>query len=282
MKPVVELSPNTAAMQPNARTVAHLSRAAKLRREGEWEAAIAELEATISEATTATTNEIQQRVMLAVALSDLYVARGRTDDARVLLANEEAHAAQLLQSTQATDAPAEKRLLQNLRTQLRDRHTQVSLVGRAAPEISIARWLSGEPTSLATQRGRVVLLEFWATWCRPCQAMFPKLKALHDEHHERGLSILALTRFYMAYGGSAEAQASEIEIMRAAVRAADLEFPAGVAEDERTQNLYGATALPTLALIDRRGTVRCYGHFAGETGDAAFDETLQACLNESV
>ncbi|RIK57579.1 TlpA family protein disulfide reductase, partial [candidate division KSB1 bacterium] len=50
---------------------------------------------------------------------------------------------------------------------------------------------SGETISLASQRGRVVLINFWATWCGPCQEELPELARLQSKYRERGLSILA-------------------------------------------------------------------------------------------
>jgi hypothetical protein len=82
----------------------------------------------------------------------------------------------------------------------------------------------------------------------------------------------------MAYRATADSQEEELELMRKVVREQDLGFRVGVAEDERTQELYGATGLPTLALVDRRGVVR-YAHFGGGV-DPKFNEILMKCLDE--
>jgi thiol-disulfide isomerase/thioredoxin len=126
-------------------------------------------------------------------------------------------------------------------------------------------------------RGQVVLLEFWATWCKPCHEMFPKLKELQAAHEERGLRVLALTRHYMAYGADQTARAEELNLIRGFIAERGVEFAVGVAEDERLQTLYGATGLPAVALIDRRGTVR---YRFGGGGDAAFNQILEECLAE--
>jgi thiol-disulfide isomerase/thioredoxin len=159
---------------------------------------------------------------------------------------------------------------------LRDRARQVELLGRTAPEISVKTWINGEATSLEDLRGRVVLLEFWATWCKPCGEMFPKLRELDEQYRSRGLEVIALTRHYMAYRATAETQGEELELMRKVVREHGLRFRVGVSEDERTQDSYGATGLPMLALIDRKGFVR-YAHFGGGV-DPKFDEILKLCL----
>jgi thiol-disulfide isomerase/thioredoxin len=178
---------------------------------------------------------------------------------------------------QATGSAAEKRMANADRVQIRDLVIQLNLIGQTAPEIAVTQWIGGAGASLAELRGQVVLLEFWATWCKPCHEMFPKLKALNDEHAARGLNILALTRHYLAYGGGDNSRAEELELIRQFVAERDVPFPVGVAEDERLQALYGATGLPAIALIDRRGLVR---YRFGSGGDALFQQVLQECLDE--
>ena len=115
----------------------------------------------------------------------------------------------------------------------------------------------GQPTTLAEQRGRVVMLEFWARWCRPCLATFPMLGDLHRRYHEHGLTILALTRYGPAPADDPAAQrVSERNAIRQAVADRGLDIAIGIAPDGRLQQRYGAIGMPTFALVDRTGTVR--------------------------
>ncbi|MCX7846770.1 MAG: TlpA family protein disulfide reductase [bacterium] len=63
------------------------------------------------------------------------------------------------------------------------------------PEINAARWLNTDvhPVSLASLKGKVVVLEFWATWCPPCRASIPHLVELHEKYKHEGVVIIALT-----------------------------------------------------------------------------------------
>jgi thiol-disulfide isomerase/thioredoxin len=268
-------------VSPQDRVAAYLARARELGRggEGDLSAATSELEAAMT-ATRATPYEIefQTRVELALALGELYVSAGELDKARGMLGEEAAFTEKIFQIMQATGTPAQKRAAAGGRVQVRDRARQVALIGQSAPEIAIKDWINGEPATLAALRGRVVLLEFWATWCKPCQEMFPKLKELDEQYRARGLDVIALTRHYFARRDTASSEAEELELMRSIILKHELDFRVGVAEDERTQDLYGATGMPTLALIDRAGVVR-YAHFGGGE-DSKFHALLAQCLDE--
>jgi len=68
--------------------------------------------------------------------------------------------------------------------------------GGQAPEISAAQWYNvpgGETTSLAALRGKVVVVEFWATTCRPCRKSIPRLNELHARYAPRGVVIIGLS-----------------------------------------------------------------------------------------
>ena len=65
-------------------------------------------------------------------------------------------------------------------------------VGHAAPAL-IARQFDGQLLDLAAQRGHVVLLNFWASWCVPCREEMPQLDALAHEFHDRGLIVIGLS-----------------------------------------------------------------------------------------
>jgi thiol-disulfide isomerase/thioredoxin len=205
-----------------------------------------------------------------MALTDLYLAAGRTDRARMSLAEEAAFTDRIYQMLRRTGTPHQVRAASAGRLQVRDRLTQVALLGQPAPEIEIAEWVQGQPTTLAEQRGRVVLLEFWAHWCRPCLVLFPKLRDLHARYAQRGLTILALT----CSGGfppetspeqQAELRSRERESITQAIADRDLEFAVGIAPDGRLQRQYGAQGIPALTLVDRGGVVR----FASGSGDDA-------------
>lgn len=245
-----------------------IDEADRLRSRGELEAAASELEKSLQAARdTPYEVEFATRIQLGMTLADVYLALNRQEDAVAFLADETAFAEKISAIMQATGTLNQKRSAMSGYLQIRDRAAQIGLLGKPAPEINLKVWLNGGPTTLTDLHGRIVLIEFWATWCKPCQEMFPKLTALYDQESKHGLEIIAITRHYMAYKGSLETRNEELDLMRATLHKHGVKFPVAVAEDESLQRIYGANGLPTLVLIDRQGVVR----YAGPGGeDPAF------------
>jgi thiol-disulfide isomerase/thioredoxin len=219
------------------------------------------------------------RVLLGLALADTYLDAGQRELAHRLLLDESGHAEQVCQSIRLNGPPDQLRAAEAGRLQIRDRAAQIELLDREAPEIEVADWMLGEATSLAALRGKVVLLEFWATWCRPCLELLPSMTMLHQEYAERGLEIVALTRYEQAPPDAdpAEARARERDLVRTVIAGRGLAFRVGIAPDARVQQRYGAMGVPTLALIDRTGRVRLC---ASGGDEAALEAAIVDCLKE--
>jgi thiol-disulfide isomerase/thioredoxin len=141
------------------------------------------------------------------------------------------------------------------------------LVGTAAPELAIARWLEGRQKNLGELRGKVVLLDFWAMWCGPCVTAFPHLRAYQSKYGSKGLEIIGVTRFY----GRSDTEESlardqELKSLQSYKTAHQLTYPfaVGKMDDVTNEERYGVIGLPTVVLIDRRGHVRHVKRGGGE------------------
>lgn len=129
--------------------------------------------------------------------------------------------------------------------------------GTRAPAFA-TRTLAGKPLSLASLRGKVVLLDYWATWCGPCRMATPTLRGLHQKFHARGFSVV----------GMSMDQADTAAQVAPFVRAMHMTYPVtlSLAANARAQSAYHANALPSQYLIDKKGIVRWsqMGYSVGE------------------
>jgi cytochrome c biogenesis protein CcdA/thiol-disulfide isomerase/thioredoxin len=142
-----------------------------------------------------------------------------------------------------------------------------------APEIKgIQDWINSDPLTLASLRGKVVLIDFWTYSCINCQRTQPYLNMWYDKYKNDGFVII---------GAHAPEFAFEKvpENVRKAVKEANIKYPVALDNDFTTWNAYKNQFWPAKYLIDKDGQVR-YTHF----GEGNYDETesaIQTLLKES-
>lgn len=173
--------------------------------------------------------------------------------------------------------PGEQRLVMH---ELQRKQKQLRLQGEIAPEITIARWIDQQPVKLSDLRGRVVLLDFWATWCGPCIAAFPHLTDWHEKYKERGLIILGLTMYYGQAEGQNVDKDYEFGFLERFKKMHRLPYGLAVAANEDNHRNYGVQGIPTTIIIDRQGIVRYIGTGTGGNNDRQVAEMLEKLMGE--
>ncbi len=142
---------------------------------------------------------------------------------------------------------------------LKRRETHYKLLGQAALELTnVDLWLPGKARLVADMKGKVVLLDFWAMWCGPCFEVFPALREWSEDFNKDGLEIFGVTRYYGLEVGAKDKPA-EIALLKEFRIKNGLSYDIAIASDQTVQMQYGATALPTAVLIDRKGIIRYIG-----------------------
>jgi cytochrome c biogenesis protein CcmG, thiol:disulfide interchange protein DsbE len=112
-----------------------------------------------------------------------------------------------------------------------------------APPLVLTR-LDGQPFDLAKLRDKVVLINFWATWCAPCRKEFPLLGAFYRRYHDRGLEVIAI---------SIDRSGDMDKVRR---QMASIAYPVAVLKDIAVNGIGKPEGVPVTYVIDTSGVVR--------------------------
>lgn len=131
----------------------------------------------------------------------------------------------------------------------------------------VGRDIDGEPVRLKDYEGKVILLDFWASWCEPCIIEFPNLVKLRERHHDAGFEIIGINMDAKVH--KAEKFLDKHE---------EIDWPNVLdvlAEDDPVSDKYGVVPLPASFLVDRKGVIRYVDIFGDQLAKA-----VEALLEE--
>lgn len=126
--------------------------------------------------------------------------------------------------------------------------------GQPAPALT-ATLLDGSRFELQKQRGHVVLISFWATWCSPCRLEMPELDRLYRRYHDAGLDVLGISM------DDSDDRKAVQDFTR------PFAFPVALQDDADFDGLGRIWAVPLLFVVDRQGVLQVDGRPAMQAGD---------------
>ncbi|MBX3096024.1 MAG: TlpA family protein disulfide reductase [Fimbriimonadaceae bacterium] len=129
--------------------------------------------------------------------------------------------------------------------------------GKAAPKIEVETWFSGEAPNLTN---KVILLDFWATWCGPCRATIPELNEWQEKFKD-DLVIIGLSN-------------EKPETISEFMKSTEMHYAVATDEQRRTGNTVGVKGIPHAMVISKDGIVRWQG-FPGLAADPLTTEKME-------
>jgi cytochrome c biogenesis protein CcmG, thiol:disulfide interchange protein DsbE len=142
-----------------------------------------------------------------------------------------------------------------LRSRLNKRIDILTLTGSAAPELAIEDFIGDRPPTLASLKGKPIMLFLWAEWCGDCKAQQGALARARKRHAAEGIQFVALTRYYDEEANRAAEKARVESVWKTAYAdVGSIPIVISTASMER----YGGSSTPTFVFVDRAGVVREY------------------------
>jgi peroxiredoxin len=121
---------------------------------------------------------------------------------------------------------------------------RMNFVGEPAPEFGSLKTVQGSAaTTLGAMRGKVVVIEFWASWCQVCSFLVPTMNDWQDRFGPQGALVMGVT-------------VDSVNVALDAAQRLDMRYPLASDEKGTATRAYQARAIPTVFVIDQRGTVR--------------------------
>jgi thiol-disulfide isomerase/thioredoxin len=163
-------------------------------------------------------------------------------------------------------AKAVPRMLEQVKEEAESARVLAALVGKPAPELHF-KWSSRDGLrSLADLKGKVVVLDFWATWCGPCVGSFPEVRELTAHYEGKPVEVVGVTSLQGEVHGLSSRPintdgdpAKEYDLMKQFMQRKDVTWTVAFSEEPVFNPAWGVRGIPFMAILAPDGTVRHVG-----------------------
>ena len=135
--------------------------------------------------------------------------------------------------------------------------------GNLAPDFAVTD-IDGRKLTLSDYKGKVVLLDFWATWCTPCRSEIPHFVEMQNQYGLQGFQVIGIS------------MDDDAKPVREFYKEYKLNYPVAVGDDKLAESFGGVLGLPVNFIIDRDGRIR--SKHLGATNDSVFDNEVSGLL----
>ena len=135
--------------------------------------------------------------------------------------------------------------------------------GNLAPDFTVTD-IDGHKLALSDYKGKVVLLDFWATWCTPCRSEIPHFVEMQNKYGPQGFQVIGIS------------MDDDAKPVREFYQQYKLNYPVAVGDDKLAEQFGGVLGLPVNFIIDREG--RIHSRYLGATDVTVFDGAVSSLL----